>query len=66
MTRHGVATRVDLERVGDDRAAGTRPAPGSLVWHTQPVDSVVEALGTSPDGLTVGEATLRLRSYRTQ
>ena len=34
MTRHGVATRVDLERVGDNRAAGTRPARAASCGNT--------------------------------
>ena len=63
MTRHSVASSVDVEHVGDDSAVGTRPGPGSLVWHTQPIDSVIEAFGTSPDGLTADEAALRLDSY---
>ena len=63
MTRHSVAISVDVERVDGESAAATRLGPGSLVWHTQPIDSVVEAFGTSPDGLTADEAALRLDSY---
>src|SRR5919106_1275234 len=63
MTRQSVARSVHAEHVGADSSAGTRSELGSLVWHTQPVDSVVEAFGTSPDGLTTDEAALRLDSY---
>ena len=63
MTRHAVASSGDVEHVADDGAAGTRPGLGSLVWHTQPIHSVVDAFGTSADGLTADEAALRLDSY---
>jgi P-type Ca2+ transporter type 2C len=63
MTRDSNASCRDVAQLDGGRADGTRPGSGSLVWHTQPIDAVVDALGSSPNGLTGDEAAVRLESY---
>ena len=63
MPRDSVANSVRGERGGSDGEASPRAASAGLVWHTQPIDAVLEALDTSPNGLTNDEAVLRLDWY---
>ena len=60
MSRDSVANSVRGESGGNDREASLRAVAAGLVWHTQPIDAVLEALDTSPNGLTTDKAALRL------
>lgn len=45
------------------RAASRAPEPLGRPWHCLPAGAVLEALGTSPEGLDTGEARRRLAAH---